>query len=774
MDGLSSRRFQSILTSKVINEDDGNDDLRFKNIFGQGVEVDAGFVAPVFPKLAKQEELIISATKNVLLFSDMDEHVMKMVVDAMEPYTAVSGKNIIKQGETGDYFYVVERGTIGFYIDGESKGSAGSGACFGELALMYDCPRAATCKAESSGICELWRVHQSMFKRVLANTKNKQDENALKVIKQVSFLADLDPIYLTQIADALIETSFDKGQTIMKKGDKGDVFYIVKNGSVKLSNIGLGVSKFDDQTLEVGDFFGERALVTGEVRAANATALTDCILLALSAENFELLLGGLDELMEQAECRNLLMSVPMITRSNPSDMELNRLLSEDHLKYISFDAGATIAKEGESHSDPALYLLREGSVSLSIGGEVTKILSKGDYFGDTVIASGIYNYTILSLGNEGEATICKKVELSSIKNILGDKSRLLSVNLTIKRLSLASSRSDIVTPDQDPDAIMINLEKKKILGSGTFGKVWLVKHKLTLEALALKIQKKGEIIKYKQVNGVIREKQIMDEIQHPFIINMVNAFQDSHRLYMVLDMYPGGELYSILHQKNSDGVKKEVAVFYAAVILEALDFMHMKDIIYRDLKPENVLLDSDGYCVIVDMGFAKKVKDKTYTLCGTPLYIAPEVILSKGHNKAADIWSLGVLIFEMIYGFTPFYRDDIDQMGLFRLIVRGDFKFPKLNHNKSTKDIVTRMLNRRPAYRLGCLKNGSQDLRKHKFFSGIDFDKLLKKKINAPWKPKLNNPFDTKHFDDWSHLERDEGRDPVLTAEQQAMFKNFD
>lgn len=195
-------------------------------------------------------------------------------------------------------------------------------------------------------------------------------------------------------------------------------------------------------------------------------------------------------------------------------------------------------------------------------------------------------------------------------------------------------------------------------------------------------------------------------------------------------------------------------MFYAAVILEGLDYMHLQNIVYRDLKPENVLLDADGYCVVVDLGFAKEVKDKTYTLCGTPLYIAPEVILSKGHNKAADIWSLGVLIYEMVYGVTPFYVDGIDQMGLFKSVVRGNVKFPPRS-DKDVNDLVTRMLHRRAAYRLGCLKDGAQDIRDHAFFSGIDFAALNSKTMKSPWKPKLKDPFDTKHFDDWSHLEKE-------------------
>jgi len=735
------------------------DDKRFQNIFAKAVDVDHTFVAPVFPKSKAQEELIHNAIKDTLIFSDLDHNVMKMVVAAMESFSADVGREIITQGETGDFFYAIESGNVGFYIDGEKIGQGNPGDSFGELALMYDCPRAATCKAETAAT--LWRVDQTVCKQVLTSSDMKQDGENVAVLKTVPLLEGLDQVYLTTIAGALIDTPFSKGQTVMKKGEKGDVFYIVKEGVVKLTNIGHGASKFDDQELHRGQAFGERALVTGDARAADATANTDCVLMTLAGEKFKELLGPLDQLLEETLCRRILMSVPMITRSDPNDKELSRLV-RNYLKPASFKKGEILAKEGDKVKDPALYIIREGSVTLSEGNKVVQTLDKGDYFGDTALASGAYNYEIKSLGFGSKPLVCKMVTKSSILSVMGGRSRFESTNL-----SEGNSRKSL----RDDTATMDNLEKKCLLGTGTFGRVWLVKQKLSGAAYALKIQKKIEIIKYKQVPGVLREKNVMDTLEHPFIINMVNSFQDKSSLYMVLTMYPGGELFNVIHTKRTDGVKKSSAMFYAAIILEGLDFMHLQNIVYRDLKPENVLVDADGYCVIVDLGFAKEVKDKTYTLCGTPLYIAPEVILSKGHNKAADIWSLGVLIYEMVYGVTPFYEDNIDQMGLFKSVVRGNVKFPPRS-DKNVNDLVTRMLHRRAAYRLGCLKDGAQDIRDHPFFSDIDFVALNNKTMKSPWKPKLKDPFDTKHFDDWSHLEK-EGRPAKLTKDQQSKFADF-
>jgi serine/threonine protein kinase len=165
------------------------------------------------------------------------------------------------------------------------------------------------------------------------------------------------------------------------------------------------------------------------------------------------------------------------------------------------------------------------------------------------------------------------------------------------------------------------LERHCILGAGTFGKVWLVSRKGTNDAYALKVQVKRQLIEHHQAEGVLREKNIMAQLDSPFIISLSATYQDATSIYMLTKLYQGGELWSIIHTSKRDGLPEEAANFYLATVLEGLTHMHTRSIIFRDLKGENVLLDSDGYCVIIDLGFAKVVQGKTYTFCGTPLYL---------------------------------------------------------------------------------------------------------------------------------------------------------
>ncbi|KAL6065416.1 cytochrome c oxidase subunit 1 [Balamuthia mandrillaris] len=195
-----------------------------------------------------------------------------------------------------------------------------------------------------------------------------------------------------------------------------------------------------------------------------------------------------------------------------------------------------------------------------------------------------------------------------------------------------------------------DFEKVRTLGTGTFGRVWLVKHKATGKFFALKVLKKVEVVRLKQVDHIKNEKKVLSQVNCPFIVNLYGTFQDDTNLYLLMEYVIGGEMFC--HLRRAGRFPNDTARFFAAQVVLALEHLHSKDILYRDLKPENLLLDKNGNIKIVDFGFAKHVEDRTWTLCGTPEYLAPEIIQSKGHGKAVDWWALGVLIFEMLAGYV--------------------------------------------------------------------------------------------------------------------------
>lgn len=311
-----------------------------------------------------------------------------------------------------------------------------------------------------------------------------------------------------------------------------------------------------------------------------------------------------------------------------------------------------------------------------------------------------------------------------------------------------------------------------MLGMGAFGKVWLATNRATKKPYALKTITKRQLIDAGQVKGVLREKQIMASLEHPFILPLISSFQDENFLYLMLPFILGGELFNVVHTDTRDGLDNTSSQFYAACILEALGYLHARNIVYRDMKPENALIDKDGYCIMVDFGFAKIVVDKTYTLCGTPEYLAPEIIMSKGHDKAVDYWSFGVLIYEMLVGQSPFYQYGTDQVSLFKRIVMVKYSCPS-KVNDDAKDVIKKLLTRRQASRFGNLSRGHLDIQDHKWFASLDFARLNNRKLKAPWKPKVANPLDARNFDDFSRVEREKFRDKALSAEEQKQFADF-
>ncbi|KAF4457545.1 cAMP-dependent protein kinase catalytic subunit [Fusarium austroafricanum] len=284
----------------------------------------------------------------------------------------------------------------------------------------------------------------------------------------------------------------------------------------------------------------------------------------------------------------------------------------------------------------------------------------------------------------------------------------------------------------------------RTLGTGSFGRVHLVQSKHNQRFYAVKVLKKAQVVKMKQVEHTNDERRMLADVKHPFLITLWGTFQDSKNLYMVMDFVEGGELFSLL--RKSGRFPNPVAKFYAAEVTLALEYLHSKNIIYRDLKPENLLLDRHGHLKITDFGFAKRVPDKTWTLCGTPDYLAPEVVSNKGYNKSVDWWSLGILIYEMLCGYTPFW-DSGSPMKIYENILKGKVKYPAYV-NADAQNLLERLITADLTKRLGNLYGGPGDVKNHPWFAEVTWDRLARKDIDAPYTPPVKaGAGDASQFD---------------------------
>jgi len=286
----------------------------------------------------------------------------------------------------------------------------------------------------------------------------------------------------------------------------------------------------------------------------------------------------------------------------------------------------------------------------------------------------------------------------------------------------------------------------KVLGRGAFGKVMLVELKGTKEIYAMKSLRKEELIDKDQIEHTKTEKRILETVNHPFLVGLEYVFQTPEKIFFVMHFMRGGELFQ--HLRNARRFTESRAKFYVAIIAMALGHLHSLGVIYRDLKPENILMDENGFVFLTDFGMAKELKqgEVAMSFCGTPEYLAPEIITGEGHNKEADWWSLGILAYETMYGIPPFYNQN--QMIMYDLIRECNLSFPQTpDISKEGKDFIKLLLNKDASKRLGAMSD-FDDIKKHPWFSDLDWDLLYQKKIEPPFKPKVSGENWLDNFDE--------------------------
>jgi cGMP-dependent protein kinase len=613
---------------------------------------DKEYVKVTIPKSNSVRNLIYQSIKRNILFRSCSEEELHDLIDAFNTATLEAGAVVIKQGDEGDLFYVVEQGKLDIFVaTGSSQQEVlvgapyVSGSSFGELALMYGSPRAATIRAKSD--CVLWSLDQRAFKGISTSHKQKRDEIILDTLRKVkigdSVLGDvLEPSELDAMALATQSDSFFKGDVIIRQGEKGDAFYIIKSGTIDV----FIKDKGDEPVVRLtsGQFFGEKALMSEDVRQATCIAFTDAECLTLMREDFVQMLGSLEDLLRGVD------------RSPSSTKEVTE---DDFNNHCSNKEEMTITR----------YKLEDLDIRSTLG-----------------------------VGAFG------RVKLAKVK------------------------------PDKIPNYGNSN------------------------QTFALKCLRKRGIVDNGLQGHVVNECSLMKELNHPFILKFYGAMQDEHTVYFLLEILLGGELFRTLRREGQ--FSENWSRFYAASVILAFCQIHSKKIAYRDLKPENLVMDAQGYLKIVDFGLAKKLESgKTYTLCGTPDYLAPEVILNEGHDWAVDWWGLGVLIHEMTAGVPPFYAED--PMEVYERILSGHVSTPS-HFSRGLGDLVKKLLKTTQSKRLGRIKGGASLVMKQKWFSGFDWNSLLDRKMEVPLKPDVKNLDDTSNFDSYDEVDESSSKVSIV------------
>uniref|UniRef100_A0A8C5UEW8 cGMP-dependent protein kinase n=1 Tax=Malurus cyaneus samueli TaxID=2593467 RepID=A0A8C5UEW8_9PASS len=593
-------------------------------------------------KDSSEKKLITEALNKNQFLKRLEPHQTRDMVECMYERTFQQGSYIIRQGEPGTHIFVLKEGSLEVFQQNKLLSSIPVWTAFGELAILYNCTRTASVKAITN--VKTWALDREVFQNIMRVTAQTRQEQYRNFLRSVSLLKNLPEDKLTKIMDCLEVEYYDKGDYVIREGEEGNTFFIIAKGKVIVTQSTADHSQPQViKNLHKGDYFGEKALISDDVRSANVIAdeyNVEC--LVIDRETFNQTVGTYEELQTYLE------------------------------GYVANLAQADEKRQAKGRS---------------FCGQLTKDVS---------------------------------LEMIELKEKVA----------------------------QFPPSPFQNLEVVTTLGVGGFGRVELVKVKNENMAFAMKCIKKKHVVDTKQQEHIYSEKKILEQICSPFIVKLYRTFKDNKYVYMLLEACLGGELWSLLRDRGS--FDEFTTKFCVGCVTEAFDYLHQIGIIYRDLKPENLILDAEGYIKLVDFGFAKKIGSgqKTWTFCGTPEYVAPEVILSKGHDFSVDFWSLGILVYELLTGSPPF--SGADQMMTYNLILKGIEKldFPKII-TRRPEDLIRKLCRQNPTERLGNLRNGINDIKKHRWLSGFNWDSLKVRKLTSPLKRELSGPTDYSYFDSY-------------------------
>ncbi|ELW63911.1 cGMP-dependent protein kinase 2 [Tupaia chinensis] len=507
-------------------------------------------------KDSSEKKLITDALNKNQFLKRLDPQQIKDMVECMYGRSYLQGSYIIKQGEPGNHIFVLadalNKNQFLKRLDPQQikdmvECMYGRSYLQGSYIIKQGEPGNHIFVLAAITNVKTWALDREVFQNIMRRTAQARDEQYRNFLRSVSLLKNLPEDKLTKIIDCLEVEYYDKGDYIIREGEEGSTFFILAKGKVKVTQSTEGHDQPQlIKTLQKGEYFGEKALISDDVRSANIIAEeNDVACLVIDRETFNQTVGTFEELQ----------------------------------KYL------------------------EGYVA--------------------------------NLNRDDEKRHAKR----SMSNWKLSKALSLEMIQLKEKVARFSSSS----PFQ-------NLEIIATLGVGGFGRVELVKVKNENIAFAMKCIRKKHIVDTKQQEHVYSEKKILEELCSPFIVKLYRTFKDNKYVYMLLEACLGGELWSILRDRGS--FDEPTSKFCVACVTEAFDYLHRLGIIYRDLKPENLILDAEGYLKLVDFGFAKKIGSgqKTWTFCGTPEYVAPEVILNKGHDFSVDFWSLGILVYELLTG----------------------------------------------------------------------------------------------------------------------------
>nr|XP_061806406.1 cGMP-dependent protein kinase 2-like [Nerophis lumbriciformis] len=503
----------------------------------------------------------------------------------------------------------------------------------------------------------------------------------VKSIQKNDFLSRLDDEQIAMMVDLLETLHISHGGEVIKEGSEGDSMYIVAAGELLVTQAGR-----DLRTLASGDVFGELAILYNCKRTATVKAKTEVRLWCMERQTYRTIITN-----KSKKKREQLLGFLKTSRTlkDLNDVQLSKII--DSMEEVKYQNKDVIVREGAEANTFYIILKGEVLVTKNVNGLQKPIrrMGKGEHFGEQAL---IRSKMLQEARAPEKASPSSTLRFKDLVPVLYQEGRY---------------QGDPVT-----------------LGVGGFGRVQLMTTLNHGKYYAMKRVCKKHIVAKRQEEHMLFEKKILKAIQCDFIVRLHGAFKDTRYIYMVMEFCGGGEIWTKL--KEVGRFDEQIAVFCTACVVEAYAYLHKKSIMYRDLKPENLMLDVRGYVKLVDFGFARELVrgEKTYSFVGTPEYMAPEIIKNQGHDFAVDFWSLGILIYELLVGSS-------EPQKIYAKILDGVLNYPPYL-SEAAKSIISKLCRPRPGQRLGNTKNGIKDVRHHRWFSNMNWHKLRMAQLDAP------------------------------------------
>lgn len=694
-----------------------------------------------------EQDCIVDALRNNVLFSCMQPEQLKSLAKFMFIQVVEPGQRVVTHGEIGDKFFVVRSGKFDVIsVDGQVMNRLTAGSTFGELGLLFSAKRTANVIADAKVRGSLYALHGKYFRYVAAQHSIGTFHKSLEALKKVKLLEQLTEDQLRTVANSVQALQFRAGDVIVHKGDPGSMMYMIYSGTVVCTDIGRGAGAASVE-LNEGEYFGERALLASEPRAATVVAKTDVRVMALDQKTFTSVLGPLHVVLNYNRMFRTLESVAVL-KTVPFALKKKLM---DSAQMVQYEQDQVIVQEGDEGD--SLFIIKDGEAKVmqhqtakssmeqqpevpANDLEVARI-GPGDTFGEMALLNSAKRVATVVACTKVE---CFRISQSDFDEILGGVRQEFE--------ELANVRSVINQDKTFAHALSIDsLERMRVVGVGSYGIVYIAQHKPTGRFVAVKEMWKARLEHGRQVHHIRTEKSLLQMMGSPFLLKFYAALQDEQKVYFVTELLLGGELFHRIVGPTGHPVAlpQSDARFYIACCVKALEYLHERNIVYRDLKPENILLDAIGYVKLVDFGFAKKLVGKTFTLCGTPEYLAPEVILGSGHGLSVDSWGLGVLLYEMVMGDSPFSTKDEDHLSICHNILQDKIYFPE-NCDPVWKAMVLRLLHRQPEQRASMITGTANAIHQDPWFQDFDWHALAGKQLLAPWTPDLKSDSDARYF----------------------------